>query len=183
MTQTPSLQTIRAKKDALLASAIKYDALAAKARAEAADYEAAERVWLKLAPESEASVAQGSDSESASLPHGIKSAYLSVSGGPWISVGHSKPPAIPAVPDMIIEALTDAEEHLNVEGLTPSALLSFVRQKYWPDAKNADVGSTAWRMWKEGRLLRPVEGLYALPKAKVTAPGPQLADQESGDRG
>jgi hypothetical protein len=166
-TQIPSLQTIRAKKEALLGSAAKYDALAAKARSEAADYEAAERVWLKLAPAAQ----EGEESASAGP---IARLFISHS-----SEAHSKPENLPPVPDMIIEALTEAANNLNVDGLTPSALLVFVRQKYWPTAKSADVGSTAWRMWREGRLRRPTEGLYALPDSKVTSPDPQLADQDS----
>ena len=176
MTQVPSLQTIRAKKEALLASAAKYEALAAKARTEAADYEAAERVWLKLVS-SETPV----NSEGSSLPAteprvGTGDAYMSVGGAPFVKVERTKPTGIPPVPDMIIEALTEASGNLNVDGLSPSALLTFVRQKYWPEATNQDVGSTAWRMWKDGRLARPSTGIYALP-AKNSPPEP-MKEQE-----
>lgn len=151
-----------------MASAAKYDALAERARKEAADYEAAERVWLKLSP--------GQDPEQKQP--GIGRAFVSVGGGPYLpvegsSTGHSKPSDVPPVPDMIIEALTEASEKLNVDALTPSAILTFVRQKYWPTAKSTDVGSTAWRMWKDGRLTRPENGTYGLP-SKGNGPHPDL---------
>src|SRR5208283_6170789 len=141
----PSLRAIRAKKEALLATAAKYEAAALKARAEAADYEAAERVWLKLIPGQEVS------EDDVAKPAGVGKAFLSVGGGPYVQVGepmvaHSKPLDVPPVPEMIIEALGFANRPM-----TPNELLAFVRSKYWSTARNTDVGSTAWRMWKDGR--------------------------------
>jgi len=183
-----TLQTIRSKRNELLSTAAKYEALAAKARAEAADYEAAERVWLKLLPEQEG---EGSGIRMkpppATLSIDSDKALVSIGGGPFVStsslaVPRSKPTEIPSVPDMIIEALTEANDRLNVDSLTPSAILSFVQQKYWPDAKSADVGSTAWRMWKDGRLTRPQEGLYGLPNGRSSHPNllEQVGTQDRG---
>ncbi len=38
-------------------------------------------------------------------------------------------------------------------------------------ARSPDVGSTAWRMWKDGRLTRPSDdpALYGLPNEKENA--------------
>jgi hypothetical protein len=189
MSQTPSLQTIRAKKEALLASATQYDALAAKARAEAADYEAAERVWLKLTQEPSDGVAlSGSEIAQPTRLHGISD--VSVMGGPYEKVApktaadgsgtiHAKPPDAPRVPEMITYLLRQAEKD-GKQGLTPSELLTHVQLTWWPEAKNSDVGSTAWRMWRDGRLAKPNPDspIYALPKAKSSPPAPLNAGQE-----
>jgi hypothetical protein len=161
-THVPSLQAIRAKKSELLSIAAKHEALADKARKQAADFEAAERVWLQLSPESE--------------PGGEM-----IDEGRALAGGTSRKPSdVPPVPEMIIEALQNAAES-GAPGLTPTGLLSYVRQKYWPDAQNADVGSTAWRMWKDGRLIKPSQDspIYALPGGKVSHPDLLEAGQDT----
>jgi hypothetical protein len=168
----PSLQSIRARKNELLSAAAKYDNLAVKARAEAADYEAAERVWLKMAPDSA--------SENIPVAYSVGN-YVGPSQTSAIAaMAYKKPSGVPPVPEMIIEALAEASEH-GTPGLTPQGLLSFVKQKYWPEATNPDVGSTAWRMWKAGRLSKPdpESSLYSLPMAKSSLPDPlDETDQE-----
>ena len=91
----PSLEAIRSKKEAFLASAAKYEALASQARAEAADYEAAERVWLLLAPEDTL------DDEAK------ESAYA----GKLSTTNFRKPSSVPSVPDMIVEFLRDSSSN------------------------------------------------------------------------
>jgi hypothetical protein len=143
-----------------LASAAKYDALAAKARAEAADFDAAERVWVKLFADIDADA----DDAAAVLmvPH------------------HGKKPAeVPSVPDMIVEILKGGER-AGMLGMTPTELLNQIRIMWWSGAQNSDVGPTAWRMWKDGRLVKPNpdSAVYALPKPKNSPPAPLLAEQE-----
>jgi hypothetical protein len=161
--QPASLQTIRSKRNELLASAAKYDALAEKARKEAADYEAAERVWLKLFP------------QEAESYHVVPRSSLPVDDLAEAQTILRKPLNVPSVPDMIITALTEADGR----PLSPNALLTFVQTRYWPEARTADVGSTAWRMWKDGRLTRPAQGLYALSNGKVSHPDPLTAGRDT----
>ena len=81
-----------------------------------------------------------------------------------------KPPGVPPVPDMILEALREAKD-AGKPGLNPQAMVQFVRSKYWKEAGNPDIGSTAWRMWKDGRLAKPDENssLYMIAPAKEVA--------------
>ena len=161
MNQTPSLQAIRAKKNELLSIAAKYEAMAEKARKQAADYEAAERVWLQLAP---------SDQDDNIAPRG-KTAEELLEERP---TAVRKPSGSPAVPEMILEALSAAGRPM-----TPNELLAYVREKYWPEAQSPDVGSTAWRMAKDGRLVRPSPGFYGLPKGKGSHPDLLSAGQDT----
>jgi hypothetical protein len=163
-----SLQAIRAKKNELLSAAAKYDALADKARKEAADFEAAERVWFKMMPD-----LIESDGVVVEAPPGTGKSRA----GRLLEALQRKPAGIPPVPEMIIEALTESAER-GAPGLTPMGLLSFIQAKHWPEAQSGDVGSTAWRMWKDGRLSRPHEGFYGLPTAKNSPPEPREAEQE-----
>ena len=157
MTAPPDIATIRREKERLLAAAARYDALAAKARAEAADYEAAERVWIKLAQGT-----LGSEMLNAAM----------IGGGAEVvgneEVDQGKPAGIPTLPEMIIEAMRADN---GGGGIQPSAALSFIRQKYWPTVKSADVSSTMWRMAQEGRLFKPMKNapIYRLPQAKEDA--------------
>ncbi len=157
MTDPNILAAIRSQRDAALARAAKHDEFAAKARADAADYEAAERVLAKMTSGSETMGAL----ESSVAPIILKAEA---------QASKRKPENIPPVPDMIIEALRDAQQK-GAPGLTPSGLLSYIKQRYWSDARSPDVGSTAWRMWKDGRLTRPSDdpALYGLPNEKENA--------------
>ncbi|MGD1015654.1 MAG: hypothetical protein ABR863_04340 [Roseiarcus sp.] len=143
----PDISAIRAAKDKLLATAAHYEELAAKARAEVADYETAERVWLKI------SAGQGNGS--AAAPESDDATESDATG---------KPPGIPTVPAMITEALTIAHKN-HLPGLEPSGVVEHIRANYWPDVKGPDVASTMWRMWKAGRLAKPDENspIYRLP--------------------
>jgi len=149
LSQSPDINTIRREKEKLLATAARYDALAAKARSEAADYEAAERVWLKLANETPDTVLIEGTIQSEDVDQG-------------------KPAGIPTLPEMIIEAMRADNSGA---GIQPSAALNFIRQKYWATVKGADVSSTMWRMAQEGRLFKPMKNapIYRLPEAKENA--------------
>jgi hypothetical protein len=161
---------IRAKKQELLSTAAHYDELATRARAEAAEFEAAERVWMKLFGASEAAelLAQG-DEVSHTLSQMSDAERVASGIGNLVEV-RRKPPGVPPVPDMILEALKEAEA-AGKPGLNPHAMVDFVRRKYWKEAGNPDIGSTAWRMWKDGRLAKPDENssLYVIARAKEDA--------------
>lgn len=62
-----------------------------------------------------------------------------------------KPLGTPPVTEMIAEALAVAHS-AGSPGLSPSGVLSWIRQKYWPAAEVANIGPIAWRMWKRGKL-------------------------------
>jgi hypothetical protein len=145
------IKAIRAAKDKLLATAAHYDELAAKARADAGEYEIAERVLLKLSPGPVDGLA-----EPEIIPNGL--------------TGDGKPPGIPTVPTMIIEALTIAQKN-RLDGLEPSGVVEHIRSNYWPSVKGADVASTMWRMWKDKRLAKTAENspVYSLPSAEENA--------------
>jgi len=146
---SPNLAAIRAEKERLLAKAADLESAAAKARAEAEDYEAAERVWLKLS--SVKPIAPNADGAADKIaPNGAINTGARNANPP-----SGKPSGVPPVPEMIIEALREAEA-AGKHGLSPADMLAFVQRKYWPGAANSDVGSTAWRMWKkDGRLRKP----------------------------
>jgi hypothetical protein len=80
---------------------------------------------------------------------------------------------------MILMLLHQAAEDGKL-GLTPAELLVLVQEKWWREAKNSDIGSTAWRMWKEGRLTKPdpTSALYSLRGQKVSPPVPSKTEQE-----
>jgi hypothetical protein len=154
---SPSLAQIRSGKQAALDEAARYDALAAKSRAKAADYEAAERVWFALGGD-EADESAGSSEEST----------------PKAAPPRKKPAGIPPIPEIIIECLAGAA-NAGLPGLEPNQILEWVRSKYWPNAESTDVGSTAWRMWKGGRLVKD-GAVYSLPSSSVQsiAPAPSV---------
>jgi hypothetical protein len=149
MASQPSLQTIRTKKRELLAAAARYEELAAKARSEAMEFETAERVWLRLFGPFD------DEQETTDTISQMTEAERRQNGADAIDV-RRKPEGIPPVPEMILEALKEAEGE-GKPGLAPQSLLAYVRNKYWPEAGNSDIGSTAWRMWKDGRLAKPDE--------------------------
>ncbi|MCW5773694.1 MAG: hypothetical protein KIT16_18775 [Rhodospirillaceae bacterium] len=74
----------------------------------------------------------------------------------------ARPPGIPTMPEMIREALSQAQAQ-GYNGLKPAGLLSFVRAKYWPNAPQSSVGPTAWRMAKRGEIKKHGPN-YKLPK-------------------
>jgi hypothetical protein len=77
-----------------------------------------------------------------------------------------KPDGLPAVAEMIKEALAHAVS-VGASGLKPAGLLSYIRGKYWPTAESKDVGPIAWRMWQNDQLEHFNTGEYALPDAEV----------------
>ncbi len=159
MATREDIHAIRSFKEKLLATAANYEALAAKARAEAADYEIAERVLLKI------SGANGDGRPSVTE-------MTRSNDDVGAADGVRKPPSIPTLPAMITEGLTIAHKN-GLPGLEPSGALEFIRTRYWADVKGPDVSSTMWRMWKDGRLTKPDENspLYTLLLADLPISG------------
>jgi hypothetical protein len=153
MPQSPNLRVIRAKKQELLATATRYDELAAKARAEAAEFDAAERGWMKLFG-ANAAPNHGMHDDQDQMTQPPESDRLMLPDDNNAIEVRRKPSGLPPVPEMILEALRLAESE-GKSGMNPQAMVSYVRSKYWPEAPNPDIGSTMWRMWKDGRLAKP----------------------------
>lgn len=61
----------------------------------------------------------------------------------------SKPPGIPTMPEMILEALASV-----LNGLEPRDIMAYIAGKYWPEVRSELVGPIAWRMWKRGDLVK-----------------------------
>jgi|SRR5580700_496780 hypothetical protein len=86
-----------------------------------------------------------------------------------------KPPGLPAMPEMIREALVHAVSIGAVNGLKPAAILSYVRGKYWAGAASKDVGPIAWRMWQNDQLEKYEGGEYALLDSELEKVRAELA--------
>lgn len=72
-----------------------------------------------------------------------------------------KPVGTPTTPNMILALLREAMAQGKL-GLEPKDMQISISKRWWPAVKSEDVGPTAWRMWKDGRLGK--EGaLYYLP--------------------
>ncbi|UFX45332.1 hypothetical protein HAP47_0000920 [Bradyrhizobium sp. 41S5] len=95
-----------------------------------------------------------------------------------------KPEGTPTTPNMILSLLKEAKAQ-GKEGLEPKEMQIAIARRWWPSVKSEDVGPTAWRMWKDGRLDK--EG--SLYKIKVVFPtlgliekaDPELAEFLSSD--
>jgi hypothetical protein len=151
------LASIRSHRDEALARAVKHDKLAAQARQDAADYEAAERVFAKMTHGGEAM----SSLETVVAPLILKTEAQAI---------RRKPENVPPIPDIILEGLKKAEDE-GKPGLNPQAMLIYVKEHYWPSAGSSDIGSTMWRMWKDGRLAKPDEAssLYVIARNREDA--------------
>lgn len=161
MPSLPTLKDIRSKKHELANKIASSESALEKLRLEFSDYEAAERVWLNLFGDSEHDrnvVEEVMDG----LHEGLEKKAL-----------RRKPPGIPQMPDMIIEAIEQGLK-MGAPGIDPAAMLQYVQQKYWPEATSPDVASTAWRMWKAERLVKPHKDspIYTLPNWMETQLGP-----------
>jgi hypothetical protein len=65
--------------------------------------------------------------------------------------GMGKPFGTLTTPNMIIVLLREAAFQGKV-GLEPKEMQISISKRWWPTVKSEDVGPTAWRMWKDGRL-------------------------------
>jgi hypothetical protein len=64
-----------------------------------------------------------------------------------------KPPGTPTTPNMIIALLREAKAQ-GKPGLEPREMQISISKRWWPTVKSEDIGPTAWRMWKDGRLYK-----------------------------
>jgi hypothetical protein len=53
-------------------------------------------------------------------------------------------------------------------GLEPKEMQITISKRWWPSVKSEDVGPTAWRMWREGRLAKN-GSLYMLKETAAAA--------------
>jgi hypothetical protein len=92
-------------------------------------------------------------------------------------VGGGKPPGTPTTPNMILALLREAEAQ-GKPGMEPREMQISISKRWWPTVKSEDVGPTAWRMWKDGRLAK--EGsLYMLKKTEAA----DLLEEDSAASG
>jgi hypothetical protein len=75
-----------------------------------------------------------------------------------------KPPYTPTTPNMILQLLREAQNQ-GKAGLEPREMQIQIAKRWWPAVKSEDVGPTAWRMWKDGRLYKE-DSVYSLAKNK-----------------
>jgi hypothetical protein len=74
-----------------------------------------------------------------------------------------KPAGTPTTPNMIVMLLKEAVSQ-GKPGLEPREMQMLIARRWWPTVKSEDIGPTAWRMWREGRLSKAEgESLYMLP--------------------
>jgi hypothetical protein len=78
-----------------------------------------------------------------------------------------KPEGTPTTPSMILALLREAGGQ-GKPGLEPKELQISISKRWWPTVKSEDVGPTAWRMWKDGRLKK-AGSLYMLPNSSAAA--------------
>ncbi|WP_316173847.1 MULTISPECIES: hypothetical protein [unclassified Bradyrhizobium] len=83
-----------------------------------------------------------------------------------------KPEGTPTTPNMIFALLREAFAQ-GKQGLEPKEMQMAIARRWWPSVKSEDVGPTAWRMWKEGRLGKD-GSIYYLP-------GTHEAEKEAAD--
>ena len=150
-----TLSLIRDKKRTAARQIERCEETLARLQAQLADFEAAERVLIAI----------GTGQQEEAVSNSETGADQD-----FVPAESRKPTGLRPVPEMIIDALEKGQAE-GRRGLTPAELLSFIRDRYWPDAKSNDVGSTAWRMWKDGRLVKPDKNspIYSLPGTKQNA--------------
>lgn len=81
--------------------------------------------------------------------------------------GDGKPTNIPTTPNMILALLREAHAQ-DKPGLEPREMQISISKRWWPSVKSEDVGPTAWRMWKDGRLAK-VGSLYMIAGSSAVA--------------
>lgn len=154
MARPPKLRLLREKKRAALQEIAKLEATIAELRSLVSDYEITERVLISLS--------DGEEDDDAQAEVALEAGTMIVTGGAAkLEITRKKPDAVPTMPQMIEEALRQAASR-GETGLEPAAMLEFIQEKYWPGAGSTDVGSTAWRLWKAGRLKKS-GSIYSLP--------------------
>lgn len=144
---TDALATIRARMKIIQDDIRGLNAELNELMVEAKELTIAEKVLMRLHPE-----VDGDDEEPERTP----------SGAPV------KPAGIPTMPEMIVDALRSST---NPFGFSPKEIMEFIAAKYWPEVRSELVGPIAWRMAKEGRLVKN-GAFYSLPQKNEAAGTP-----------
>ena len=76
-----------------------------------------------------------------------------------------KPPGTPTTPNMILALLREAAGK-GKPGLEPREMMMVISRRWWPSVKSEDIGPTAWRMWKAGRLNK-VGSVYQIKNTEA----------------
>jgi hypothetical protein len=128
---------------------LEFESRAEPIKKQLADFEAAERVWTSLIGKSAGPVQHA-------LPMKEKPGLV-------LRLPNRKPEGMPTVPDMILTVLRDFEhEGVLGVGVTPEAILTEIRRRWWPEARSGDVGPIAWRMAVKEQRLEKTGSLYSL---------------------
>jgi hypothetical protein len=80
---------------------------------------------------------------------------------------NGKPIGTPTTPNMILALLKEAVAQ-GKPGLEPKDMQMTIARRWWPTVKSEDVGPTAWRMWKDGRLTKS-GSVYMIPGSSAAA--------------
>ena len=91
-----------------------------------------------------------------------------------------KPPGIPTMPEMVIEALSSPEAGWH-DGMEPRDIMKFIANKWWPDVRAELVGPIAWRMWKRGQLEK-TGTFYRMPQKNEPTDTPPKDASAGSDR-
>lgn len=78
-----------------------------------------------------------------------------------------KPAGTPTTPNMILSLLREAAAQ-GKPGLEPREMQMAISKRWWPSVKSEDVAPTAWRMWKDGRLVKS-GSVYMIPNSSAAA--------------
>jgi hypothetical protein len=155
MAKTPKIRLIRDKRRDILAEIVHHeqevarleDAIASL-KVQASELEIAERVLASLSADDD----EDAEAESAGT-HDVADGGIST----------DKPSDLPTMPEMIIDALTDARKN-GKRGLAPKEIVQCIREKWWANVPPESVGPVAWRMWNKDHKLTKRETRYFLPK-------------------
>jgi hypothetical protein len=147
------LNTIRERRAQASQDLVVHQQMVDSLRADIADLDVAERLFEKFGREipdtHEAENGPAGEDDGARTQPSEKTA-------------RRKPPNIPTTVEMIQEALVEAHSG-GSPGLEPSEILSWVRERYWPEAMTNDIGPDVWRLWKIKKLHKDGK-VYSLPE-------------------
>lgn len=96
----------------------------------------------------------------ARLSGAERPSFIKEDAEPASEASGGKPEGSPPMPEMIFEALK-----ASIGELEPKQMANYIADKWWPDVVVNNVASSAWRLWKSGKLEK-VEGTsrYRLPQ-------------------
>lgn len=89
----------------------------------------------------------------ARLSEGAPVAPFAVKAQTFAPPTNSKPEGLPTTPDMILSVLSEAKRN-GTSTLEPREIMEAIAKRWWPNVTSEMVGPIAWRMWKQGRLVK-----------------------------